>query len=76
MHTRIIPRKIALKSRIEALRSRHGKLESRIEVEHRRPLPDTSVLQRLKREKLRLKDEISRYDGLARTLARGRAATG
>jgi len=66
--------RIALKARIEALRARHGALEARIGAEHRRPLPDTSVLQKLKREKLRLKDELARYDGLSRTLARGRLA--
>ena len=71
MRTSIHNRKIPLTSRIEALRSRHGALDRRIEVEHRRPLPDNSVLQRLKREKLRLKDELARYDGLSRTLARG-----
>jgi len=73
MHTQTRRRVIPLKSRIEALRARHGKLEARIETEHQRPLPDTSVLQRLKREKLHLKDELARYDGLSRTLTRGRA---
>ena len=28
-----------------------------------RPLPDQSILSRLKREKLRIKDEMARLDG-------------
>ncbi len=60
-------------SRIDALRRRHRRLDDRVAAEHRRPQPDMTVLQRLKREKLRLKEELARYEGLLRTL--GRPAT-
>jgi hypothetical protein len=49
-----------LQSRIESLKTRHASLESRIFEEDHRPLPDTSVLSRMKLEKLRLKDELER----------------
>ena len=62
-----------LSARIDAVQRRHRRLDERVAAEHRRPQPDMSVLQSLKREKLRLKDELARYEGLLRTLARGRA---
>ena len=45
---------------VESLRSKHAHLEQEIDEELHRPLPDQSVLTRLKREKLRIKDEIVR----------------
>jgi hypothetical protein len=45
---------------VESLRSKHAMLEQQIDDEMHRPLPDQSVLTRLKREKLRIKDEIAR----------------
>jgi hypothetical protein len=45
---------------VESLRSKHAHLEQEIDDELHRPLPDQSVLTRLKREKLRIKDEIAR----------------
>ncbi len=65
----------ALVSRMDAIERRHRRLDDRVAEEHRRPQPDASVLQTLKREKLRLKDELMHYEGLMRTLSRGRAAT-
>ncbi len=54
---------------VESLRSKHAYLEQEIDDELHRPLPDQSVLTRLKREKLRIKDEIVRVgrngDGVA-----------
>ena len=50
----------AVVSRIEAMQRRHRRLDDRVAQEHRRPQPDMSVLQTLKREKLQLKDEIHR----------------
>lgn len=47
---------------VESLRSKHAYLERQIDDELHRPLPDQSTLSRLKREKLRLKDEIVRMD--------------
>jgi hypothetical protein len=47
---------------VESLRSKHAYLERQIDDEMHRPLPDQSTLSRLKREKLRVKDEIARVD--------------
>jgi hypothetical protein len=47
---------------VESLRSKHAHLERQIDDEMHRPLPDQSILSRLKREKLRLKDEMARLD--------------
>lgn len=47
-------------ARIRSLEDRHGALERRISQEEIRPLPDTEELHRLKREKLRIKDEMER----------------
>lgn len=45
---------------VEGLRSKHAHLEHEIDAELHRPLPDQALLTRLKREKLRIKDEITR----------------
>jgi hypothetical protein len=50
-------------ARLRALEQRHAALELRIAEEDNRPRPDTESLQRLKREKLRLKDEMERLRG-------------
>lgn len=44
--------------RINALKRRHGELETAIETEEHRPLPDQKTLADLKKRKLHLKDEI------------------
>ncbi|MXN64665.1 DUF465 domain-containing protein [Stappia sp. GBMRC 2046] len=59
-----------LAARIDALRGRHQILELLVAAENKRPAPDTTALRNLKREKLRLKDEIVANEGLLRTLAR------
>ena len=43
---------------ISALESRHADIEARILEEEQRPLPDTTALARLKKEKLRVKEAI------------------
>lgn len=58
----------SLAARITALRKRHSDLESRIGRELSRPAPDSATLGRLKRHKLMIKDEMSRYEGLLRAL--------
>lgn len=55
---------------VESLRSKHAGLEQEIDVELHRPLPDQTVLTRLKREKLRIKDEIARLGGSSSHTAR------
>jgi hypothetical protein len=46
--------------RVRSLEERHATIERRIAEEDLRPRPDTGQLMRLKREKLRLKDELQR----------------
>ncbi len=46
--------------RLESLKSKHAALDERVQKETSRPLPDTTTLKRLKMEKLRIKEEISR----------------
>jgi len=45
---------------IETLNARHARLDSTLGEESRRPHPDQSRVTMLKREKLKLKEEISR----------------
>ncbi len=49
---------MAIEARIRELGSRHQTLERAIEDELRRPASDTFRLGELKRQKLRLKEEI------------------
>jgi hypothetical protein len=43
---------------VEALKEKHALLERAIDEETRRPLPDQAAIYDLKRQKLRIKDEI------------------
>jgi len=51
---------MATAARLRALEERHAMLEREIAEEDARPRPDELELQRLKREKLRVKEEIER----------------
>lgn len=42
-----------------ALEAKHAGLDRRINEEERRPMPDQSVLHDLKRQKLKVKEEIA-----------------
>jgi len=44
---------------MSALQAKHAGLEARIDEETHRPLPDMATLARLKKEKLRIKEELS-----------------
>lgn len=46
-------------SHVVALQSKHDGLERRIREEMSRPVPDNSVLQTLKKQKLQIKQEIT-----------------
>ena len=46
--------------RIEVLKQKHASLESELAEENKRPLPNSSVVSHIKREKLAIKDEIER----------------
>jgi hypothetical protein len=45
---------------VDSLRSKHARLEQMIDDEQHRPLPDQTTVSRLKKEKLRIKEEIER----------------
>jgi hypothetical protein len=49
---------MSLHDRIEALREKHALLERAIDEEIHRPLPNQETVHDLKRQKLRIKDEI------------------
>jgi len=47
-------------SHLSALKQKHTDLDNRLEQEEGRPMPDELVLHDLKKQKLALKDEMSR----------------
>lgn len=47
------------KIHVEELASKHAALDAMIDEEEHRPLPDMIRLHELKKEKLRLKDELA-----------------
>lgn len=50
---------MSVQEHIEALRSKHLDLKQEIEEENQRPHPDDLRIAELKRQKLRIKDEIA-----------------
>lgn len=50
---------MSLEERIEALKNRHQALEAAIQEETNRPHPDDYEIASLKKQKLRIKDEIA-----------------
>lgn len=51
---------MSLQARIESLKERHAGIEARLAAETIRPRPDDEAVLKLKREKLRLKEEMER----------------
>jgi hypothetical protein len=49
---------MSLQDRIEALKEKHAELERALDDESKRPLPNQDAVHDLKRQKLRIKDEI------------------
>ena len=49
--------------RVVKLKAEHASLEEAIEAELGRPVPNSTFLSDLKRQKLRIKDEIHRIAG-------------
>ncbi len=49
---------MSLQGRIEELNRRHAKLEEKIHTEQKRPAADDTTLKDLKKEKLRIKEEM------------------
>ncbi len=54
------PASSATLSHVHALQSKHAGLEARLRDEMARPSPDTTMIQSLKKQKLKLKEEIQR----------------
>jgi hypothetical protein len=50
--------RMSLHDHIEALRAKHAELDRAIDQENKRPLPNQDAVSDLKRQKLRIKDEI------------------
>lgn len=57
---------MSLHEHVDSLRAKHARLEQQIDEEQHRPLPDSTILIKLKREKLRLKEAIEKlqYEGM------------
>ena len=51
---------MTMEDRVEALKARHALLEREIDDEAHRPLPDQIHVTELKRQKLKIKEEIAR----------------
>ncbi|MEM8617195.1 MAG: DUF465 domain-containing protein [Pseudomonadota bacterium] len=49
---------MSLQNRIEELSRRHAKLDEKIHEEQKRPAADVHIIKDLKRQKLRLKEEM------------------
>ena len=47
-------------SHLDALQSKHAGLEARLRDEMARPAPDAAAVQALKKQKLKIKEEIRR----------------
>ena len=57
-----------MERRLNALLLRHARLDRQLRQEVRRPFKDGLVIQRLKRLKLRVKDEMALLKGVLRTV--------
>jgi hypothetical protein len=51
---------MSLKERMDSLKAKHAYLDQQLHMEEQRPLPSSELLSRLKREKLKIKDELTR----------------
>lgn len=54
---------MSIEGHLDALKRKHGDLETQLHEMMRRPAPDQAALTVLKREKLRLKEEIMKLSG-------------
>ncbi len=57
-----------MERRLNALLLRHARLDRQLRQETRRPFKDGLTIQRLKRLKLRVKDEMALLKGVMRTV--------
>ena len=47
-------------SHVDALQTKHAGLDARLRAEMARPAPDAAMIQDIKKQKLKIKEEISR----------------
>lgn len=62
----------SIAARIASLRSRHREVDDQVAEAQKRSWSDSTIIKKLKRKKLRLKDEIRRHEGVLLTLSRRR----
>ncbi len=55
-----VSNELSPEDQITVLKQKHASLESALSDESNRPLPDSSTLAHIKREKLAIKDELER----------------
>ena len=48
-----------VEERVDALKAKHRALEAAIEDQNNRPLPDDTIISDLKKQKLKIKDELA-----------------
>lgn len=48
-------------SHVTALQSKHAGLEAKLRDELNRPSPDDTMIQQIKKEKLRIKEELAQF---------------
>jgi len=53
---------VTTQPRINELKRRHASLDDAIDGEAKRPLPDQAAIAEMKKQKLRLKEEISEME--------------
>ena len=53
--------------RLDSLKARHAGLEAQIAEETKKPHPDDTTIHALKKEKLKINDEIARLERVATT---------
>ena len=51
---------MSVQEHVDSLRNKHAHLEHLIDEELHRPMPDQTTVARMKKEKLRIKEEIER----------------
>lgn len=51
---------MTLDTRIDSLRAKHAQLEAAIQTETHRPMPDNTLISDLKRQKLKIKEELEK----------------
>ncbi|MEM1376112.1 MAG: DUF465 domain-containing protein [Pseudomonadota bacterium] len=54
---------MSIEGHLDALKRKHTDLENQLHDMMGRPAPDQATMTSLKREKLRLKEEIAKYSG-------------